>query len=63
MEEEIDTVKATGPDMSRFWLTFDQAVNIVLLALDPITPTGAVLIPKCSATTMKSLAEYVIKKA
>lgn len=60
MEAEDGEVQATDPNMSRFWLTVDQAVDIVMFALlDPI-PSGAVVIPNCSATTMKDLASYVL---
>lgn len=51
-------VRATDPDMSRFWLTADQAVTVILKSLDQ--PTGTILIPWLPATTMKQLAEYVL---
>jgi len=61
MEEETGKVQATDPNMSRFWLTVDDAVDIVLLALSDGMPSGTIVIPKCQATTMKALAEYTLE--
>lgn len=51
-------VKATDPDMTRFWITPDQAVTLILKSLDQ--PNRTILIPWLPATTMKQLAEYVL---
>lgn len=59
MEKE-GKVYATDPNMTRFWLTVDQAVDIILMALQPEIPSGWIVIPKCKATTMADLAEYVL---
>ena len=61
MEEETGKVQATDPNMSRFWLTVDDAVDIVLMATDDAIPSGTIVIPKCQATTMKALADYTLK--
>lgn len=61
MEQEDDEVRATDPMMSRFWLTVDQAVDIVLMSLQDPVPSGTIVIPRCKSTTMKDLASYVIK--
>jgi len=47
--------------MSRFWLTVEDAIDIILVALQDAIPSGTVVIPKCKATTMKDLAEYTLK--
>jgi len=60
MEEE-GTVYATDPDMSRFWLTVEDAVDIIIHALDDNVLTGDVVIPKCGACTMEKLALYALK--
>jgi len=59
MEKE-GKVYATDPDMTRFWLTVDQAVDVVLLALEDPIPSGTIVIPQCGSTTMGDLAGYVI---
>lgn len=51
-------VRATDPDMTRFWITPDQAVTLILKSLDQ--PAGTILIPWLPATTMRQLAEYVL---
>lgn len=62
MEEESGEVYATDPDMTRFWLTVDQAVDIILMALQPEVPSGWVVIPECQATSMADLADYVLNE-
>lgn len=51
-------VTATSPDMSRFWMTVDQAVDIVLLALNE--SPGTVVIPLVPALDMRRFAEYTM---
>jgi FlaA1/EpsC-like NDP-sugar epimerase len=60
MEKE-GTVYATDPDMSRFWLTADDAVDVILHAMDDSVFSGVVVIPKCGACTMEKLALYTLK--
>lgn len=60
MEKE-GMVYATDPDMSRFWLTVDDAVDIILMALQTAIPSGSIVIPKCKAVAMNMLAEYTLK--
>jgi UDP-N-acetylglucosamine 4,6-dehydratase/5-epimerase len=47
----------TDPAMTRFWLTLDDAVDLVLAGLR--LDSGMVLIPKCRASTMAVLAEAI----
>jgi len=50
-------VTVTFPDMTRFWLTLDDAVDLIVASLD--TPSGDILIPACPSSTMAVLAEAV----
>jgi len=59
--EKQGTVYATDPDMSRFWLTVNDAVNIILHALHDEVLSGDIVIPKCGACTMEDLAIYTLK--
>lgn len=48
----------TDPAMTRFWLTLDEAVDIIeATAIEGIP--GTVYVPKCPASTMATLAEAV----
>ena len=47
----------TDPAMTRFWLTLDDAVDLILGALT--LPSGAILVPLCRASTMGVMAEAV----
>lgn len=51
----------TNPDMTRFWLTLDQAVDLVSRAM-LADYGGVILVPKASASTMGVLARAVINK-
>ena len=60
MEEETGKIKITDPNMSRFWLTVDDAVDIILLSLETPIPSGSIIIPKCSATTLGALGNFTL---
>jgi UDP-N-acetylglucosamine 4,6-dehydratase len=47
----------TDPSMTRFWITLDDAVDLILGGLT--LETGSILIPKSWASTMATLAEAV----
>jgi UDP-N-acetylglucosamine 4,6-dehydratase len=51
----------TDPEMTRFWLTVDQAVDLILLALrqDP----GTITIPMLPALSMYHMADYLFPEA
>lgn len=52
----------TDPDMTRFWMTLDDAVKLVMAALaDKVDSVdeGAVLVPACRASTMLTLLDAV----
>lgn len=61
MLEHDGYITSTDPNMSRFWMTREQAVDAVLLALGE--KAGTVTIPMCSALSMRSFAEYVMPDA
>jgi UDP-N-acetylglucosamine 4,6-dehydratase/5-epimerase len=51
----------TDPLMTRFWMTLDDAVNLVLTAIgDRAIPRGAIVVPACKASTMMTLLEAVV---
>lgn len=51
----------TNPDMTRFWLTLDQAVDLIVKALEQ--PTGTVLIPQLPGLAMDDFATYLFPTA
>jgi UDP-N-acetylglucosamine 4,6-dehydratase/5-epimerase len=52
----------TDPDMTRFWMTLQDAVNLVWTALSNANVhDGAVLVPRCPASNMMTLLRAVIK--
>lgn len=50
-------VTVTDPEMTRFWLTLKDAVNLVTRCYSKSLPPGTILIPKCPASSMQALAE------
>lgn len=54
-------VTATDPDMSRFWLTVNDAVDLILKSLDE--PHGTITIPKCKSLDMRTFAHYTMPDA
>lgn len=59
--QEEDEIGITDPDMTRFWLTVDQAVDLILMALqnDP----GTITIPMLPALSMYHMADYLFPDA
>jgi UDP-N-acetylglucosamine 4,6-dehydratase len=51
-------ITITDPSMTRFWLTIDQGVSLVILALDTMSP-GVIIVPEAPASSMAVLAEAV----
>lgn len=60
--EKDRCITLTNPRMTRFWLTLDDAVDLVVKATEEENP-GTVLIPKCPASTMLVLAQAVVPEA
>lgn len=56
-------ITITDPDMTRFWMTLDQAVDLVLAAFTSAEEMedGAILVPQCPASKLTVLAEAVCK--
>lgn len=54
---ETGVITLTDPSMTRFWLTLDDAVNLVVMGLEE--PPGTILVPRASASSMAVLAEAV----
>jgi UDP-N-acetylglucosamine 4,6-dehydratase len=55
-------LKLTDPDMTRFWITLTEAVDLVLLALQAGVG-GEVFIPKIPAADLASLAQAMAPRA
>jgi len=60
-QAETGVLTLTNPDMTRFWMTLDDALEIVLNAMD--VARGTVLIPKCKSSTMLDLAFAIAPEA
>lgn len=57
---EKGRVTVTDPDMTRFWLSIDQAIDLILLAMEQAEERpGAVFIPKCRAMRIGDLADLL----
>lgn len=54
-------INITDPEMTRFWISPQQAVDLILLAL--IIESGTILIPKMKSLSIRKLAEYSLNKA
>lgn len=57
-----ERVKLTDPKMTRFWLTIDDAVDLVEDAMQLDIP-GSVLVPRARSTTMRELVRAISPKA
>lgn len=55
-------ITVTDPDMTRFWLTLDDAVNLILDAYST-TYRSCIVVPMASSSTMKDLARAVAPDA
>lgn len=53
---ENKRVLITNPEMSRFWLTVDQGVGLILIALEE-TEGGTILIPRLPSLNMMDVAK------
>lgn len=56
--KEQGYIDATDPHMSRFWLTVEQSVDLILQSLHE--PNGTISIPKLKSLSMEKMAEYVL---
>lgn len=52
-------LRITNPEMTRFWISIDDAINLILFALDNDRIPGSVSIPKPKAMTLLDVATAV----
>lgn len=60
VENGVDILPVTHPEMTRFWITLDQAVNMVLLAFNE-TVGGEIFVPKIPSFNILDLVEAMEK--
>lgn len=56
---EDGVIKLTSDLMTRFWLSADDAIDLITWALEDAGPNGATFIPACPAMSLLDLAEAV----
>lgn len=56
--KEQGYIDATDPDMTRFWLSVDMAIDLILKSLNE--PNGTITIPKLKGLSMRKMEEYVL---
>lgn len=56
--KEQGYIDATDPDMTRFWLSVETAVELIVLALSE--PAGTITIPLLPALSMRRMEEYAM---
>lgn len=55
--DEGEVITLTDPDMTRFWISEDDAVNLILAALN--APHNTIVIPQAKSLRMGDLADYL----
>ena len=58
-EQGAKKLPVTSPDMTRFWITLDEAVDLVMIALMK-TDMGKIIVPRAPAMSMADLARAII---
>lgn len=58
--DEGKPIRLTDPQMTRFWMGIDEAIDVILRSLDRQTPGGTIVIPSMRATSMKNLARMAL---
>lgn len=53
-------IRITDPQMTRFWISPKQAVQIILDSIAGNIPSGHILIPKMKALSVEKLAKYTL---
>jgi len=61
-QAKTGTLTLTNPDMTRFWMTIEDALQIVLDAMFEAEP-ATILVPKCKATSMYVMAYAIAPDA
>ncbi len=61
MQKELGgPITVTDKDMTRFWITLDDAVDLILAAYDsPLAHSGNILVPKAPAMSVLDLAKII----
>ncbi len=54
--EELGKVRITNPGMTRFWMSTDEAIDLIVLGLECARP-GAVVVPQARAMTILDVAK------
>lgn len=57
---EFGHVRITNPDMTRFWMSVDEAIDLILVALEQAKP-GSVVIPLARAMRIEDVARAATK--
>ena len=60
--EELGHVTITDPNMTRFWMGIEEAINLIQIALEQAQP-GATVIPEVRAMRMKDVVTAVVGEA
>jgi FlaA1/EpsC-like NDP-sugar epimerase len=59
-QEAGEPVWSTDPEMTRFWLTEDEAVNLIMLSLD--FQSGEILVPLLKSVQVGNIEKWVLGK-
>lgn len=57
MEADYGEIRLTDPTMTRFWISIDHAIDMILAAVG--SESGSIVIPSPKAMTLRDLAEAV----
>ncbi len=58
---ETGKVKITNPHMTRFWMSVDEAIDLIQLALEQASP-GSVIVPMAQAMSIEDVAKAATKE-
>lgn len=59
--KETGKVKITNPHMTRFWMSVDEAIDLIQLALEKATP-GSVIVPMAQAMSISDVAKAATRE-
>lgn len=58
MEKGVDTIPITSPDMTRFWITLDQGIDLVIKGFERMKG-GEIFVPKIPSMRVTDLAQAI----
>ena len=58
--EQLGRVQITNPDMTRFWMSIDEAIDLIEVALEKAIP-GAIIVPTARAMKISDVAKAAVK--